>query len=83
MYVECKANGLSGTARVGRVTFSQSGKTLYYGGKKFQTLGGRGFKANYFDVESGIHYWISGCKKDGGDRLYGGPVAIDEDVREE
>lgn len=26
---------------------------------------------------------ISGCKKDGSDRLYGGTVVIDEDVREE
>ncbi|TBO42088.1 hypothetical protein [Pedobacter kyonggii] len=31
------------------------------------------------------HYWISGCKKDGDDRLYGEriPIHIDEDVREE
>jgi hypothetical protein len=37
------------------------------------------------DVESGDHYWISGCKRDGGDRLYGErlPVEIDEDVRVE
>lgn len=33
----------------------------------------------------GEDYWISGCKKDGNDRLYGErlPVYIDEDVREE
>jgi hypothetical protein len=30
-------------------------------------------------------YWISGCKQEGGDRLYGErrPVEIDEDVCEE
>jgi hypothetical protein len=45
---------------------------------------GTGFKANYFDVETREHYWISGCKKNGEDRLYGErlPIFIDEDVRE-
>jgi hypothetical protein len=83
MYIERKSNGLSGPARIGRVTFSQTGKTLYYRGRRFQSLSGQGFKANYFDVETGEEYWISGCKKRGGDRLYGGLVEIDEDVREE
>jgi len=30
-----------------------------------------------------IGYWISGCKKDGRDRLYPGIIEIDDDVREE
>lgn len=36
-------------------------------------------------MDSGDHYWISGCKKDGSDRLYGEriPIQIDDDVREE
>ncbi|MEA2707697.1 MAG: hypothetical protein QOF78_298 [Phycisphaerales bacterium] len=83
MYIECKSDGLSGPARIGRVTFSKTGKTLYYGGRKFQSLRGQGFKANYFDVDTGEAYWISGCKKRGGDRLYGGVTEIDDDVREE
>jgi len=83
MYIERKSDGLSGPARIGRVTFSQTGRTIYYRDRKFQSLGGRGFKANYFDVETGDEYWISGCKKDGTDRLYGGSTHIDEDVREE
>jgi len=85
MYIERKAGELTGNARIGRVRFSKSGKSIYYDGKRFETLGGRGFKANYFEVESGEEYWISGCKKDGSDRLYGEriPVVIDEDVREE
>lgn len=57
MYIECKSDGLSGPARIGRVSFSKTGKTLYYGGRKFETLRGQGFKANYFDVESGEEYW--------------------------
>ena len=85
MYVERKEEGLSGPARIGRVSFSKSGATLYYAGREYRTLRGHGFKANYFDVETGDHYWISGCRKDGADRLYGErvPVEIDEDVREE
>jgi hypothetical protein len=85
MYIENKALGLNGSARIGRVTFSKTGKTLYYQGRTFQSLKGRGFKANYVDVATGDEYWISGPKKDGTDRLYGGrsPVEIDEDVREE
>lgn len=85
MYIERKAGGLTGEARIGRVTFSKTGKTIFYGGKEFQSLRGRGFKANYFEVETGEEYWISGCKKDGSDRLYGEhlPIEIDEDIREE
>ena len=58
MYIEFKGDGLTGPARIGRVTFNRTGATLYYGGKAFQSLKGGGFKANYFDVESGEHYWI-------------------------
>lgn len=87
MYIENKGseNGLIGAARIGRVTFSKTGKSIHYKGKTFQTLRGTGFKANYFDVETGDYYWISGCKKDGSDRLYGErvPIYIDEDVCDE
>ncbi len=85
MYIENKTHSLSGEAQVGRVRFSKTGKTLYYNGRTFQSLKGSGFKANYYDVETGEQFWISGCKKDGSDRLYGEriPVKIDADVREE
>jgi hypothetical protein len=83
MYIEDKSSGLSGPARIGRVTFSKTGKSIYYRGRMYQSLGGSGFKANYFDSETGDQFWISGCKKNGEDRLYGGTVEIDDDVREE
>jgi hypothetical protein len=83
MYIEDKSNGLSGPGRIGRVRFSKTGKSIHYAGRTFQTLAGRGFKANYFDVETGAEFWISGCKKRGGDRLDGGTIEIDDDVREE
>lgn len=85
MYIEFKGGGLTGPARIGRVRYSKSGATLEYGGKKFRSQKGYGFKSNYYDVASGEAYWISGPRRDGDDRLYSErvPVAIDEDVREE
>ena len=84
MYVERKADSLNGEARIGRVSFSKTGKTLIYRGKTFKSIKG-GYKANYYEEESGDEYWISGCKKSGADRLYKSnlPIEIDEDVREE
>lgn len=82
MYIEYKGEGLVGPARIGRVRFSKSGKSIHYDGKTFETLSGTGYKANYFDVETGEHYWISGCRKDGRDPLYPTDISIDEDVRE-
>jgi hypothetical protein len=90
MYIENKSaqpagqSGVQGPARIGRVSFSKTGKSLYYRGRTFQSLKGSGFKANYFDVESHEHYWISGPKRNGADGLYGPrPTPIDDDVREE
>ncbi|MEX2607839.1 MAG: 1-deoxy-D-xylulose-5-phosphate synthase [Kiritimatiellia bacterium] len=87
MYIECKfgENNLEGDARIGRVFFSKTGRTLYYRDLELQSLKGAGFKANYYDVNTGDHYWVSGPKKDQNDRLYGGNlgVEIDDDVQDE
>ena len=85
MYIESKAESLNGPARIGRVTFSKTRCTIYYRERSFQSLKGRGFKANYFDTETHEEYWISGPRRDGSDRLYvtNIPVEIDADVREE
>lgn len=83
MYIENKSEGLVGPARVGRVVYSKTGKSLTYRGRVFASLRGTGFKANFEDIESGEQYWISGCKKDGLDSLYANVIEIDEDVREE
>ncbi len=85
MYIEDKGDGLEGDARIGRVYFSKTGKTLYYKGMQFQSLKGRGFKANYFETKTGNHYWISGPRKDCHDRLYGGNsgVLVDVEVYDE
>ncbi len=86
MYVELKS-GYHGTgpAWIGRVRFSKTGRTVYYRGKQLRRIPGGGISANHRDVETGEEYWVSGVKKDGHDRHWagGGPVEIDDDVREE
>lgn len=53
-----------GPARVGRVTFSKSGRSLYYKGRRFERIRKGGVRGNYVDVETGEGYWISGVKQD-------------------
>ena len=83
MYIEYKGDGIVGPAKIGRVTFSKTGRSLYYDGREFASLNGAGFKTNYLDVETREEYWISGCKRDGTDALYSTTVEIDDDAREE
>lgn len=82
MYIEDKTGALTGPGRIGRVTFSKTGRSLTYAGRTFQPTT-RGFKANYVDVETGDHFWISGPRRDGADGLYGqttSPDMVDDDV---
>ncbi len=52
MYIEYKGDdGIVGSARIGRVKYSKSGKSVHYDGKTFLTLSGTGFKSNYFDAD--------------------------------
>jgi hypothetical protein len=83
LWIERKDDTIVGPARIGRVTFSKSGRTLHHAGRAFRSLGGAGSKANYYDIATGEHYWISGCRHDGRDALYSTTVDIDDDVREE
>ena len=73
----------NGPAWISKVTFSKTGKTIYWKGKEFERYNsGCG---NYIDTESGDEYWISGPKKDGKDRYQwaGEKVNIDPEIREE
>jgi hypothetical protein len=81
IYIERKDDGISGPASIGRVAFSQTGRSVYHQGRRFQKA--QGFKSNYIEMSTGAEYWISGCKKRGGDRLYPRLVEIDADVLEE
>lgn len=82
MYIECKGGGLEGLGRIGWVELSRTRRSYHYAGKQFQKTKS-GYKYNCIEVESGEAYWISGPKKDGTDRLYGGVVEIDQDARVE
>lgn len=83
MWIEYKGDGLAGPARIGWVKVSQNGKRIDYQGRSFRTLSGQGFKANFYEVESGEHYWISGCRKDGMNALYNTDAEVDTDALEE
>jgi hypothetical protein len=83
MYIGRKVDVLRGPARIERGTFSKSGQSVYYRKRRFEILGGQGHDANYLDSEAEERYWISGCERSGGDRLYPGLIEIDSDVREE
>ena len=85
-YIELKS-GFSdnGSAWIGLVSFSKSGKTIYFDGKAFQSLNGMGISGNYFDLESGDEYWISGVKKDMSDRhkFGGGKIYVEKRILSE
>ena len=85
-YLELKS-GFSdnGNAWIGLVSFSKSGKTIYFDGKAFQSLDGTGISGNYFDLESGNEYWISGVKKDMSDRhkFGGGLIYVEKRILSE
>jgi len=72
----------NGNAWVGLVSFSKSGKTIYFDGKAFQSLNGMGISGNYSEIETGNEYWISGVKKNMSDRhqFGGGKIFIEKRI---
>ncbi|WP_205435338.1 MULTISPECIES: hypothetical protein [Flavobacterium] len=85
-YIELKTGfNDNGSAWIGLVSFSKSGRTIYFNGKAFQSLAGTGIYANYFDIETGEEYWISGVKKDMTDRHWagGGKIFVEKRIVED
>jgi hypothetical protein len=85
-YVELKTGFHDdGPASISWVTFSKTGRTIYYRGRALQRIIRGGIGSNHRDTETGDEYWISGVKKDGQDRHCAGKgrVDVDEDAREE
>jgi hypothetical protein len=80
MYVENKGGGLDGPGRIGWVEVSRTARMYHYGSRRLAKTK-RGYKYNCIDEENGDLYWVSGPRKDGSDKLYGGVVQIDEDAR--
>ena len=82
MYVENKSTG---EARIGWVTFSKTGKTIYYQNKILKRLKGGGISGNHLCEDTNDEYWISGVKKKGSNAHWAEPVKIiiDDDAKEE
>ncbi len=86
MFVENKDGLLGDTqARIGWVSFSKSGRTVYYGGRSLKAIGGRGVRGNFIDEDSGEEFWVSGIKKRGSNAHdnQATSVAVDEDAQDE
>ncbi|RKR05200.1 hypothetical protein C8C83_4532 [Flavobacterium sp. 90] len=79
VYVENKTEtNHDGKAWIGKCFFSKTKQTIYFNGNIYKK--GKGISSNYFDLETGINYWISGVKKNGNDRHKSGKGAIEIDA---
>jgi hypothetical protein len=85
MYVENKDGLIDGVhGRIGWVSFSKTGRTIYYRGRRLQK--GSGVRGNFFNVESGEEYWVSGVKRRGSNAHPAEPgvsIEIDPDALDE
>ena len=85
-YIELKSGyGDSGPAWIAKVKLSRSKTTVYFNGRALKKAKGGGISGNYFDLESGDEFWISGIKKNGEDRHWAGSgiVLVEASVVEE
>jgi hypothetical protein len=86
MYIENKDGLIDGvSARIGWVEFSKTGRTIYYRDRSLKIAKGGGIAGNFFDVETGEEFWISGIKKRGSNAHPAESIVplIDEDAKEE
>jgi hypothetical protein len=86
MYIENKADRNDrGEAWIGKVEFSKTGQTVYFNNQAFKKMESGGVSGNFYDLETGDEYWISGVKKNGQDRHWsgGGKINIEEQIIEE
>ena len=84
-YIELKSGfGNDGPAWIVMAEFSKSGRTLYFNGKALKSSNAGGIEGNYYDLETGEEYWVSGIKKKGTDRHWtgSGKIMIDRNVVE-
>jgi hypothetical protein len=82
MYVENKSGNIDGVAaRIGWVSFSKSGRSIYYRGRELtRANGGNG---NHIDAATGDVYWVSGVKVRGSNAHWAKAteISVDEDAR--
>lgn len=71
--------------RIGWVTFSKSGRTVYYKDKTLKRAKGGGISGNFHDEDTGEEYWVSGIKKRGSNAHPAEiiKIEVDDDAREE
>lgn len=81
MYVENKSGEIDGAnGRVGWVTFSKTGQTVYYRGRQLQKVRGGGVRGNFLDATTGEEYWVSGVKKRGSNVHWAERISIEIDA---
>jgi len=85
MYVENKDGELDGAhARIGWVSFSKTGRTVYYRGRELAKA--NGINGNFVDVATSDEYWVSGIKRRASNVHWaesGVSVVIDADAMDE
>ncbi|MDQ0619213.1 hypothetical protein [Arthrobacter globiformis] len=84
MYVQLKTgfNTDRGPAWITRLRFSKSWQTAYFRGRTLERYGG--FDSNFYGLDTGEEFWISGPKRDRTDVRYSSQQPeIEEDVRAE
>jgi hypothetical protein len=81
LYIELKSGySDNGPAWISNVAFSKSGETIYFNGKALKRMHKGGIAGNFYDLESGDEYWVSGVKKDGSNRHWAGSGKIQIDI---
>ena len=77
MYVENKNGEIDGwSARIGWVTFSRSGRSIYYRDLVLKRIKGGGTSGNYYCEKTSQEFWISGIKKRGSNAHWAEPTKI-------
>lgn len=83
MFVQLKTgyNTDQGPSWICWVDFNRTWKTVRFHGRELRR--DRSIDGNFFDVETGEDFWISGPKRDRTDTRYGpATTVVDADVRE-
>lgn len=89
MYVQLKTgyDADRGPAWIARLRFSKSWRTACFRDHVLRRVAGTAHAnrdSNFYDVESGDEYWVSGPKRDRTDGRYGSQQPmVDDDARED
>ncbi len=71
---ECSGYNHDGPAWISNIEFSRTGSSAYFNGMSLKKSAG--VVGNFFDIETGDEYWISGVKKSSKDRHWAGTGKI-------